>query len=201
MIASAPHRRKGGKKTKGGIQRDFAKKASSSRPETDRRVLTAYVTQTGATGTVVGLQFSSSGVSSATEFASLAARYQEYRVMAMRVKWRARFGQANESCAVLETGMPVGCVFTNTAPTTVAGIFAGDGFRQCSRIDKSLDMEVDWSMNPNAKLWAQSVGAAIPTVNAYGVSIRHPGTYPANLNGVVAIDAYVEYDVEWRTGS
>jgi hypothetical protein len=198
MYEKLPRKRRSGKS---GSKKSFAQKASATHPETDRRVLTAPVNQSGVTGNVIGLQFSSSGVTSATEFGSLAARYQEYRVLAMRVKWRPRFGQANESCAVVESGMPVGCTYTNTAPTTVAGILASDGFRVSNSVQKHLDMEVGWEMNPNAKLWTQSVGAAIPVLNSYGISIRHPGSCPANLNGVVAVDAYVEYDVEWRTGS
>jgi len=180
---------------KGQVGRAFAKHERGNAPETDTRVMTNYVTQTGVTGTVIGLAFSSSGVSSATEFASMAARYQEYRVLAIRVKWRPHYSQQSDP----DSGLPMSAVFTAaTAPTTVLAFAASDGFEVSKAFCKAMDRTIEWSMNPNARLWCDR-GSSIPPANAFGVAFRHPGLCTAALNGFVVVDAYLEYDVEWRT--
>jgi len=184
------------KAVKGGqVSRAYSKKERGDAPETDTRVMTNYVTQSGVTGTVIGLAFSSSGVSSATEFASMAARYQEYRVLAVRVKWRPHYSQQSDP----DSGLPMCAVFTAaSAPTTVLAFAASDGFEVSKAFSKAMDRTVTWSMNPNAKLWCDR-GSSIPSANAFGVAFRHPGLCTATLNGFVVVDAYIEYDVEWRT--
>jgi len=192
------------KKGKGGsdrqIRRAFAKHEVGNRPETDTRVMTNYLTVSGVTGAIIGASMSSQGVTSATEFASMAARYQEYRVLAMRVRWRPRFCQSAESAGltVAESGVPLGCTFVVTAPSTVAGVVASEGFKTTSNISKALEMEVAWEVNPNAKLWTNN-SIAVPLAQSFGITIRHANLCPATLNGQTVVDIFIEYDVQWRT--
>jgi len=157
--------------------------------------MTSVVTVFGVTGAVVGVAMSSSGVTSSTEFSSMAARYQEYRVRAMRVKWRPHPSQAVAS----DLGQSVSAVWTAAAaPSTLPSFAACDGFHACSNLSMALDMTASWEINPNAKLWCDR-GSSIPTANSFGVSFRFADVCSAALNGYSLVQIYAEYDVEWRT--
>jgi len=183
------------------VARAFNKHDRALVPETDTRVMTYSGVINTTTGSVFGAAVGSGLVTSATEFASMATRYQEFRVLAMKLHWVPRFGQANESCAVAESGQPVGCVFIGgVAPSSVAAFLACDGFKVATSTSKHLMLEVDSRVNPNAKFWAPS-SASPPAANQFGICVRHPGTCPANLNNTNAIDYYVEFVVQWRTAS
>ncbi len=183
------------------ILRAFAKHDRGDAPETDTRVLTFNSVINTTTGTTLGGAYGSGLATSATEFASMAARYQEFRVLAMKLHWVPRFGQANESCAVAESGQPIGCVFTGgVAPSTVAAFLATEGFRVAPSPGKHLVMEADHKLNPNALIWVPATGSP-GAANQFGISVRHPGVCPANLNNVNAVDVYVEFVTEWRTAS
>jgi hypothetical protein len=61
-----------------------------------------------------------------------------------------------------------------------------------------MDFTAEWTMNPNARLWTDR-SSAVSTANSFGVAFRHPGLCTAALNGFTVVDAYLEYDVEFRT--
>ncbi len=183
------------------IRKAFAKHERGAVPESDTRVLTYNGVINTTTGSVIGATIGSGLATSATEYASMAARYQEFRVLAVKVKWCPRFGQANESCAVAESGQPLGCIFTSgVAPSSVAAMAASDGFKIAGGTSKHLELEVDHKVNPNALFWAPATGS-VASVNQFGITIRHPGVCPANLNNVNCVDYYAEFVVEFRTAS
>ncbi len=183
------------------IARAFSKKDRATTPETDVRVMTFSGVINTTTGSAIGATVGSGLVTSCTEFASLAARYQEFRVLAVKLLWCPRFGQANESCAVAESGQPIAAAFTGgVAPSSVAAIFACDGFKVASGVSKHLEITADHKLNPNALFWVPATSSPA-AANQFGVIVRHPGVCPANLNNQNCVDYYAEFVVEWRVGS
>ncbi len=208
MRENNPARSKRQGKTKGdqpviprNILRAFAKHDRAVGPETDTRVMTYNGVINTTTGNTIGGSYGSGLVTSATEFASLAARYQEFRVLALKLLWVPRFGQANESCAVAESGMPIGAAFVGgVAPSSVAAILACDGAKIAKTVCKQLVIEADYKLNQNALLWSPA-SSSPAAANQFGIVVRHPGVCPANLNNVNCVDYYIEFVVEWRVGS
>ncbi len=204
---SAPAKGRRGRRGNAGpsipavVKRAFTKHDAPAGPETDTRVLTFYSVINTTTGSSISGAYGSGLATSATEFASMAARYQEFRVLAMKLRWCPRYGQSNESCNVDESGQPIGAVFTGgIAPGGVAPILAYEKFIVSSAVSKHLMIEADYRVNPTALLWAPATGGP-PAANQFGIVVRHPGTCPANLNNRNCVDVYVEFVTEWRTAS
>ncbi len=182
------------------VRRAFAKHERGGAVETDTRTLTYYSKINTTTGATLGGAYSTGLATSATEFSTMAQRFQEFRVLGMKVKWCPRFGvPSNESCNVDESGQPVGSIFTSgVAPSGVAAMFACDGFRVAQGPSKYLEITADHRVNVNSLLWTGTTGAPA-AANQYGIQFRHPGPCPANLNNRDSVDVYVEFVVEFRT--
>ncbi len=128
----------------------------------------------------------------ATEWASFAARYQQYRVRAVQIRLDPVF-PVNESMAASKghSSMYLADYIGTSVPTTANQVLS-DELCQVHSTSKTIVFQSDWSRNPNAKLW-NPTSAAVPGANLYGVALcSSPST------GLLAASLpYFNLTVEW----
>jgi len=171
----------------------------NSKSNTFERVLTnpnyGLIT-TSAAGLVTPVYISSGFVfsSPAQEWATLSARYQQYRVKWVRVHFIATHPATVPTATVGgDHGMLlVGENEENVAATSGSFVMANHG-RMVVPTYRSFIKKVTWANNSDAKLW-NSTAAAIPVANSFGVQYGMP-TFAANA--VIASTTYYSIAVEW----
>lgn len=124
---------------------------------------------TSAAGVVVVTLFNTQEVESipASEWASFAARYQQYRVRAVRLTAKAI--NPVQSATVTHGQLFLGDYIGTAAPSSAAQVLSDERGKIVNTY-KDFMYEVDWSRNPNAKLW-NPTSAAIPNANVFGIAV------------------------------
>jgi len=140
--------------------------------------------------------FSSSLVESApaTEWASFAARYQQYRVKKMRLILTP-WDNVSQNGIVNEMTMYSADFIGSTVPGSAAQVLADESssiFTSFSKHVKSASSK----RNLNADLW-NPTNAAIPVANQYGIAIASSTTGGAVAAGTV-FTYTIEFIVEFR---
>jgi hypothetical protein len=106
-----------------------------------------------------------------TEWASYAARFQQYRVRRMRLHFDPCLN-VNSVAGVASLNLLSVLYFSDfdstSIPTSAAQIIADANFRKYSTA-KSFTYTTTWEKNPNAKLWSPT-NAAIPALSRFGVA-------------------------------
>jgi hypothetical protein len=151
----------------------------------------AQTLATGA-GTVIPVTaVSSSQVQSApaTEWTSFAARYQQYRVRAIRIIGKAT--QPVQLAALAHGSLYRGDALGASTPSTSAQVLSDENVRENATY-KDFVHVVTWQRNPNAKLWAPT-GAAIPSQNTYSWVCASAVT-----PSLTTATTYYAYSVEWE---
>jgi len=124
-------------------------------------------------GSIIALDASTTAASvqsaPASEFASFAARYQQFRVRSVELIMEPAF-PAN---SIPDNGTGHGTVYVSdyigsAAPGTSAQVLSDEG-ALITNTSKRLRFKADWSRNPNAKLW-NPTSAALPVANSFGIS-------------------------------
>lgn len=136
----------------------------------------------------------------AAEFASFAARYQQYRVRKCRVIVRPCYPStianagiaANESHSSLYVADYIG----TATPSTAAQICSDERSVVHSTADK-FTYEVTWARNPNAKLW-NPTNAVIPAANTYGIAWASSTDNTLLPTSKTIFTYTVEWEVEFR---
>jgi len=125
----------------------------------------------------------------ASEWASFAARYQQYRVRAMRIL--AKPAVPVNTATVTHGEIYVSDFIGSSAPSSAAQVLS-DERNKIFSTSKAFTYEVDWSRNPNAKLW-NPTSASIPVANRFGIA------YASNPNyaGLSASTTYFSFSYEW----
>jgi len=156
---------------------------------------------TGAGGLVAITSFTSSSVQSipATEWASFAARYQAFRVKAIRLRfvpnWPAGVPAAGPLGNVnLNPGVAIADQLVSNTPASFAQILSDERSLEFNSFEKSINYDASWSRNPNAKLW-NPTSAAIPAANQYQITFATQSATEANVQ---LFDLFVEWDIEFR---
>jgi hypothetical protein len=150
---------------------------------------------TGA-GTVIAITSILSGnVQSfpAAEWASFAARYQQYRVKAIRLT--AKAVNPVQTSTTTHSILYMGDYLGVETPGSAAQLLSDERVRTTST-DKDFSYTVTWSRNPNAKLWT-GVGVAIPAINQYAIVVGTPAA-PALTTALTYYAYVVEWEVEFR---
>jgi len=137
----------------------------------------------------VDTALSSSYVQSAaaTQWASFAARYQQYRVRAVKVTFKAK--NPVQSATVIHGNIFFSDFIGSSTPSSAAQVLADE---RAKVFDTYSDImyEADWSRNPNSRLW-NPTSAAVPTANLFGVAFASgPGALSVSIG-------YFECTVEW----
>jgi hypothetical protein len=150
---------------------------------------------TGA-GTVIAVSgFTSGNVQSfpATEWASFAARYQQYRVRALRVTGKAT--QPIQTTTISHSNLYRGDYIGTSAPTSAPQVLSDESVRINATCKDFTDV-VTWSRNPNAKLW-NPTSAIVPAANQFAWVCASTTTPP--LTTATTYYAIVaEWEVEFR---
>jgi hypothetical protein len=131
----------------------------------------------------------------ATEFASFAARYQQYRVRSMTLVTKA-IHPTTDTLMINHSTMYVSDFIGTSAPTSGAQVLADERAKQFSTA-RDWSFSVSWDRNPNAKLW-NPTSAVIPAANSYGVALC---SNPALPLSTVAIDVFslaILFEIELR---
>jgi hypothetical protein len=186
--------RRGGRRNK-STKGAFSQMSKAGDQIVKRMTLPAQGLATGA-GTVIAVTAIQTGqVQSvpATEWASFAARYQQYRVRAIRVTGKAT--QPVQLATVLHSALYRGDYIGVAAPGTSAQVFSDENVRQCDTHRDFVDI-VTWSRNPNAKLW-NPTSAIIPTANVFAW-VGASATTPALTTATTYYALSIEYEVEFR---
>jgi len=160
-----------------------------------RMTLAGQTFATGA-GTVLPIQaYTSAEVQSlpATEWASFAARYQQYRVRAIRIRGKAvnPVQSATITHGVLYRGDYIGA----SAPASAAQVLSDENVQEVATCKDYSDV-VTWVRNPNAKLW-NPTSAAIPVANTFAW-VAASATTPALTTATTYYALVVEWEVEFR---
>jgi len=150
---------------------------------------------TSAGGLIVTATISDSTVQSspASEWASFAARYQQYRVRAMRLIAKACF-PVNTS-TITHGSLFLADYIGSSGPTTPAQVLSDERGKVVDTY-KDFVYEVDWSRNPNAKLW-NPTSAVIPVANTFGIAYASQAT-PVLAAAANYFSATLEWLVEFR---
>jgi hypothetical protein len=188
-----------GNKRRSGSSKNKPRRAFSLEKAGDqivkRMTLAGQALTTSARGAIVVTAYGSGAVEStpATEWASFAARYQQYRVRAIRVSGKATqpIQTATVSHSVLYRGDYIGL----SAPTTAPQVLSDENVRT-NATDKDFRDVVTWKRNPNAKLWASTAGG-IPTQNTFAW-VCASATTPALATSTTYYALVVEWEVEFR---
>jgi hypothetical protein len=130
-----------------------------------------------------------------TEWASYAARFGQYRTIAMTVTFfpcdTTPPGGVNTSASMFI----VSDFIVTTVPTTVSGLIA-DRSSKCVSTTRQFKYKSTWNRFPNARLWTPT-STAIPAANRYGIA------YATYSNATVLTPAaplyvvLIEHEVEF----
>jgi len=182
-----------------GFQRKTQKRAFAISSAGDQIVkrfsLPNLVLATGA-GTVIPVTSILSGDvfnDPATEWASFKARYQQYRVRAIRVTGKAT--QPVQTATVTHGVLYRGDYIGSSAPATNAQVLSDENVKLVATDSDFVDV-VTWARNPNAKLW-NSTGAAPPNANLFAWTAAS-ATTPALLTATTYYALVVEWEVEFK---
>jgi hypothetical protein len=160
-----------------------------------RMTISGDALSTGA-GVVIPVQpVPSSLVQSApaSEWASFAARYQQYRVRAIRI--RGKSTQPVQTAAITHSVLYRGDFIGASVPGTAAQVLSDENVKEVATCKDFSDI-VTWSKNPNAKLW-NPTSAVIPTANTFAWVCASPATPPLTT-ATTYFALTVEFEVEFR---
>jgi len=161
-----------------------------------KRITSAIAASSTGAGTTIPVTSINSDLArtTGTEFASFASRYQEFRVMAIRVTFLPRYNVSDLSGALPLGAFLVGDYIAGNTPISANQLLSDE--RSVSHTTASLfSYEVTWSGNPNAKLW-NATNVAIPTANLY--SVVYGSIISVLLTGTVYYNLIIEWIVEFR---
>jgi hypothetical protein len=153
------------------------------------------VLATGA-GTVIPLTSVYSGDvqgDPATEWASFAARYQQYRVRAIRVTGKTI--QPVQSSTLSHSVLYRGDFIGASSPASLAQVLSDENVKLVGT-DKDFRDIVTWSKNPNAKLW-NPTGSSLPSANSFAWTCASAST-PALTTATTYYALVVEWEVEFK---
>jgi hypothetical protein len=160
-----------------------------------RLTLPGGLLTSGAGGIIAVDSISSTTVQSgpATEWASFAARYQQYRVRAMRVVNKAVLPV--NTATITQGSLFVSDYIGSSSPASSAQVLS-DERAVVHSTAKDWVYQASWSRNPNAMLW-NPTSAAVPVANQFGVAIASSSAPALTVN--TTYGSYtLEYVVEFR---
>jgi hypothetical protein len=153
------------------------------------------ISSTAGGGILLG-QLLSSDVNTYTEFASMAARYQLYRVKKLRATFLPRY---NTFYAAVTEPQGVFCISDTKLgilPSNSNQVLADEGAVVMPQ-GKEFSYEASWTSNPNAKLWT-TTNSTILVSNTYGMNFISAQSDFIPVSSVV-YDYYVEAQVEFMS--
>jgi hypothetical protein len=168
---------------------------SSAGDQVVKRMTFSSSLQTGAGTSIPVTDFTSGFVQSlpATEWASFAARYQQYRVRALRVTGKAI--QPIQTATITHSALYRGDFIGASGPGSAAQVLADENVKEVCTNKDFVDI-VTWSKNPNAKLWNPTT-AVIPSANLFAWVTASPAS-PVLTTATTYYALIIEWEVEFR---
>jgi hypothetical protein len=158
-----------------------------------KRLTLGSVLATGAGTAIPVTVVSSVNATSTTEWASFAARYQEYRVRAIRVRGKAV--NPVQTATITHSILYRGDFLAANTPATAAQVLSDENVQETCTC-KDFEHVVTWVGNPNAKLWTATT-IAIPTANLFNWVCVSPAA-PALTTATTYYAVSQEFEVEFR---
>jgi hypothetical protein len=149
----------------------------------------------GIIGVTTNLQSDQCSQFPSTEWASYAARYDQYRVRKMTLYFKPTLVSTVPATNLLSV-MYFSDFISTSIPTSAAQIIADSHFQQFST-GKEFQFTTTWDRNPNAKLWSPT-SAAIPALSRYGVAFcSHTNVNLMPINTIIYC-YLMEFEVELK---
>jgi len=183
------HTRGRRKRRGGGVSRAFAKFTDAGDQIVKRITFGGSTLATGAGTAIPVTAVSTAAVTGGAEWASFAARYQQYRVRAIRITGKAT--QPVQTAALAHSVLYRGDFIGSSTPGSVAQVLSDESVRQCATHADFTDV-ITWKRNPNARLWNPTT-AGVPTANTFSWVVAS-ATSPA----LTTANTYYGYTVEWE---
>jgi hypothetical protein len=160
-----------------------------------RMTYPGVVYATGAGTTLAVNAVSSAAVQSypASEWASYAARYQQYRIRRLIVTGKAI--NPVQSATLTHDVLYLADYLGTSIPSTAAQVFSDEAVRQVNT-HQDFKHVVTWARNPNAQLW-NPTSAGVPAANTFAAVFGSSTASPL----LTATTYYVlsfEWEVEFR---
>jgi hypothetical protein len=157
-----------------------------------KRLTYSNVITSNSSNAIPVTSFTTASVQStpAAEWASFAARYQQFRVKSISLilmpYYNTSFLSSTGQCEVV--CLAIGDYLGSAVPASNTQVISDENtvFRIA---DKCIVHSVTWARNPNAKLW-NPTSAALPTANNFAIVL-------ASLNVITNGYNYFTYIVEW----
>jgi hypothetical protein len=174
----------------------FSKALSGAGDQLTKRLTLAGLTLSSSAGGQIPVKAYAASLcqsSPAAEWASFAARYQQYRVRAIRVTGKAI--QPVQLSTVSHSVLHLGDFIGSATPGTDAQVFSDENVKEIGTY-QNFSYTADWKRNPNAKLW-NPTSAVVPVANDYSVVVSSPAA-PALAAATTYWAVSIEWDVEFR---
>jgi hypothetical protein len=130
----------------------------------------------------------------AFEWASFAARYQQFRVKGISVTLMPYLTEYYYNVGLNCWNLAIGDYLGTSVPANFSQVLADENIvlRNGNHV---ITHAITWARNPNAKLW-NPTSAALPAANNYGICLA---SLNSNVIGVFAFySVVIEWDVEFR---
>jgi hypothetical protein len=160
-----------------------------------RLTLPALTLATGAGTSIPVTEYKSGDVQSvsASEWASFAARYQQFRVRAIRIRGKAT--QPVQLATVAHSVLYMGDYIGSAAPASSTQVFSDENVKEIATY-KDFVYVATWSRNPNAKLWNPTASTPA-SANMFSIAVASPATPPLTT-ATTYYAVTEEWEVEFR---
>jgi hypothetical protein len=157
---------------------------------TKRLTYTGQLSSNGG-GVIPVVGFTTAEVQSlpAYEWASFAARYQQFRIKAISLTLMPYYNMSYSMGPTPLLNLAIGDYLGTSVPGSLQQVLA-DESTVLWLSDRLHSHAVNWVRNPNAKLW-NPTSAALPAANTYAICL-------ASLNAVSVSTAFFSYVIEWE---
>lgn len=126
----------------------------------------------------------------AAEWASFAARYQQFRVRSVSIRMVPAFTDS-QNLVVNQSQLYVADFIGTAAPTTAAQVLSDERSLMLGT-HREFSFTCSWVRNPNAKLW-NPTSAALPAANSFGIAFAS-----STVAGLLAASVvHYTFDVVW----
>jgi hypothetical protein len=161
-----------------------------------KRLTATLALSSSATGVIPVTSYATAQVQSdpAFEWASFAARYQQFRVKAISITLMPYYTEYYYTVGNFCPNLAIGDYIGSAIPTTFGQVLADEN-TVLRNGDRVITHSITWARNPNAKLW-NPTSAALPTANNYAIvlaSLNNTGQ-----NTLPYFSVVIEWDVEFR---
>lgn len=150
---------------------------------------------TNGSGFVPVTNYAAGDCQSATEWSSFAARYQQFRVKALRITLTPLFPKSQFGSSGPHLTMVASDASGGSYPSTPSQVFSDERARLFST-DTRIVFETTWSRNPNASLWNVTSGA-MPIANNYSVAVASSAQVATSLTSNI-MSVSEEWIVEFK---